>query len=93
MFGYQEFGVGASRYSACSTILHRAERVEEIHIHVGDDIGRERERQRERPGERVAAGEPVGGDEPCRAGADDRGERRDAGEQQHGLTRSASGIT
>ncbi len=64
--------------------LHRAERVEEIHIHIGDDVGRERERQRERPGERVAAGETIRGDEPCRAGSDDCGQRGDTREQQYG---------
>ena len=64
--------------------LHRAERVEEIDVDVGDDVGRERKRQRQRPCQRIAAGETIGGDEPRRADADDRGQRGDAGEQQHG---------
>ena len=60
-------------------VLHRAERIEDVDIDIGDDIGREGERQRERPGEHVAAGKPIGGDEPGGADADQRGQRRDAG--------------
>ena len=63
--------VGFQPVSAVSSALHRPERVEQVDIDVGDDIGREGERQRQRPGERVAAGEAIGGDEPRGADADE----------------------
>ena len=65
--------------------LHRAGEVEQLHVAVGDDVGRHGERQHEQAVEQAAAGEAVHGDEPCRARADEQREDADAGEQQQGV--------
>ena len=62
--------------------LHRSEAVEHVDIDVGDDVGRERERQRQQPDEHAAAGKFVGRDDPGGADAGDGGDQRDSAEQQ-----------
>ena len=66
--------------------LHRADGVEQVDVNVSHDVGRDRERQRKQPRQRIASGKLIGGDQPGGAGAGDRGDDRDAGEQQSGVS-------
>ena len=52
--------------------LHRPERVQQVEIGVGDDVGRDGERQQQPDLEEAPARERVGRHEPGRAGADHR---------------------
>ena len=61
--------------------LQRAGIVEQLEIAKSDDVGRDGERQEQQPLEQASPREAVHGDEPRRAGADQEGERADAGHQ------------
>ena len=62
--------------------LHRPDRVEDVEIGVGDDVGRHGERQEQRPVEDAPAGEVVGRHQPGGAGADRDDDDADAGKEK-----------
>ena len=64
--------------------LHRADRMKDVEIGVGDDVGRDRQRQEERPVEDAAAGEFVSRHQPGGAGADGDDEEADAEQEDEG---------
>ncbi len=63
--------------------LDDAERMQDVEIGIGDDVGRHRQRQQQRPFQLPAAREVVGRDQPGRRGAD-RGDDHADADQQHG---------
>jgi hypothetical protein len=78
---------GAPAEQAAQRRLHGAGGVQDVHVDVSGDVGRDRERQRQQPQQRVAAGKAERGHQPGAAGAGDCRHGGDAGEQQRGLHR------
>ena len=68
--------------SGAQRALHGPGEVEQLHVAVGDDVGRHRQRQHQQAVEQAAAGKAIHGDEPGRARAEQQRERADAREQQ-----------
>ncbi len=68
--------------------LHRTDRVQEVEIGIGRDVGGHGQRQQQRPVEQAPPRELVGRDEPGRPGADHHDDDPDPGEQQGGVVQS-----
>ena len=65
--------------------LHRAQRVQQIQIGVGNDIGRHRQWQQQGPAQDTAPGKRIGGDQPGAAGTGHRHQHADAEQDNHGI--------
>ena len=69
------------------TGLDRSKRMENIQICVGQNVGRDRERQQQRPIEEFSSRKFGGGNKPRRSNADDAGQYADAKQKNRGINR------
>ena len=67
--------------------LHRADRVEDIEIGIGDNIGGDCQRQQQRPFEHPAAGKGIGRDQPGRGCSQNGGDQTDAGQKDSRISK------
>ena len=65
--------------------LHRPDRVQHVHIGVGDDIGRHRQRQQQRPFQPPPPGKAEPGHQPGGSNPGDRRHHGGTGQQHRGL--------
>jgi hypothetical protein len=67
--------------------LHRADRVQQIEVGEGDDVGRHGQRQQQGPVQHASPREVAGRDQPGAAGADHQHQHAHAGQQHCGVER------
>ena len=85
----QPRGRGRWHQHRAEGLMGEAERLEQIDIDIGADIGRDRQRHRHQPDEKAAARKIVRRHQPCRAGANHERNHADAGQQQRGVADGA----